>query len=67
MEIRVPLPRERVRPAGSAGPVRPAHRQVDPGEQANDRRHDDGRQQHDGRRQQPSSHSDIGGQVDKTA
>ena len=62
MEIRVQLPRERARPAGTAGAVRPtADRQVDPGEQADDG-HQDG-----GRRHPPSSDADIGGHVDKTA
>ncbi len=62
MEIRVQFPRERVRPAGSAVPVRPAaNRQVDPGEAANDHR------QKDGREHQPPSDADIGGHVDKTA
>lgn len=62
MEIRVQLPRERVRPAGAAGPLRPAaERPVDPGEQAGDRRQDDGRER------QPSPNADVGGQVDKTA
>jgi hypothetical protein len=62
MEIRVQFPRERTRPAGTAAAVRPAaDRQVDPGDEASDRR------QNDGREHQPSPDSDIGGHVDKTA
>ncbi len=62
MEIRVQFPRVRARPAGTAGPVRPAaDRQVDPGEPAGDHRENDGREHH------PSSDADIGGHVDKTA
>lgn len=62
MEIRVQFPRERGRPVGPAGPVRPAaERQVDPGEQAGDHR------QNDGREHQPAPDADIGGHIDKTA
>ena len=68
MEIRVQFPRERARPAGTVGSVRPAaDRQVDPGEQAGDHRQDGGHQQPDGHQHRPSPDADIGGHVDKTA
>lgn len=60
MEIRVQFPRERARPAGTAGTARPtANRQVDPGEETSDRRQNGGEHQ-------PSSNGDVGGHVNKT-
>ncbi len=64
MEIRVQFPRERSRPTGAVRPA--AHRPVDPGAPANDRRQND-RREDDGREPQPSPDADIGGHVDKTA
>jgi hypothetical protein len=71
MEIRVQFPRERARPTGAVRTVRPtAGHEVDPGEQAEDRRQNDRRQdgrEDDGREHQPSPDADIGGHVDKMA
>ena len=62
MEIRVQFPRERTKPAGSTGPMRPhTDQRVDPGEHTNDH-HQEGGRQH-----RPSPDADIGGHVDKTA
>jgi hypothetical protein len=62
MEIRVQFPRERTKPAGPAGPLRPhTDQRVDPGGEADDRPPENGRQH------RPSPDADIGGHVDKTA
>ncbi len=72
MEIRVQFPRERTRPTGSVRGVWPAaERPIDPGAQANDRRHNEQRERerHDGPPDEGGrpSDPDIGGHVDKTA
>ena len=71
MEIRVQFPRERASATGAVRKVRPAaDHEVDAGEQADDRRQNDGRddsrRDDDGREQHPSPEADIGGHVDKT-